>query len=72
MDGLSMIFTAVAIFGALLNSYQRIEGFYCWILSNIFFIIFNMHHEHHSVAILFMFYLIITLNGIYTWMKKDD
>jgi len=70
MEMLSMVFTVVAIIGALLNSYQRPEGFYFWIASNTFFVLFNLHYNHTAVAALFAMYLIISINGIFTWKRS--
>jgi nicotinamide riboside transporter PnuC len=72
MEELSIFFTIIAVIGAVLNSYQRIEGFYFWAFSNSFFVLFNMHHKHYSMVVLFCIYLVISINGIYNMLVKGD
>ena len=64
----SVIF--IALFGAYLNSKQRIEGFFLWVISNSYLMVYNLMINETSQAILFFAYLVITLNGILVWSQK--
>lgn len=68
---LPWIFTCIAIVGAILNSQAKKEGFYFWIVSNTGFFAYNAFIGEIAMSALFAVYLIITINGISTWSKKE-
>lgn len=69
---LTWIATTIAIVGSILNSYKRIEGFYCWIVSNLISVWINMHFGIVAQAVLFGFNTLICLWGLMQWKKKKN
>lgn len=60
----------VTLLGAYLNSQKNIKGFYLWVISNTYFFAYNLVITEYSQAILFIVYLVITLNGLRVWAAK--
>jgi len=67
----SWFLTMVALAGAIMNSQAKKEGFYLWLISNLGFSIYNASIGEWAMSVLFACYLVITINGIRTWNKKD-
>lgn len=67
MQVVEILFVLTALIGAWLNSQMDIRGFYCWLLSNIFFTSWNIYHGDYGQATLFAVYTVISANGIYKW-----
>lgn len=68
---LSYFVSFIALLGAYLNSNLDIRGFYCWVLSNAFFLLFNIHNRHYGIAVLYTCYLVTSLNGIIKFNKNQ-
>lgn len=60
----------LAMFGALLNSMGRWEGFLIWIVTNAVFFFHNLLIDEWEQALLFLFYFFIAINGIWQARKK--
>lgn len=60
----SYIFAAIALIGAYLNSNLDPKGFYLWMITNTFFVIFHLYFSHYGVATLYGCYLATNINGI--------
>jgi hypothetical protein len=63
----SWILTAVALYGAYLNSKADKNGFYWWLVSNAGFSTYNFFIGEYAMSALFTAYLVITINGIRNW-----
>lgn len=59
----------LAILGAVLNSYKRIEGFYVWLITNTILLIEAFQKDNAPHALLWAAYIIICLNGIKQWKE---
>lgn len=66
---ISWILTIIAITGAIYNSMGNRNGFKWWLVSNSGFIVYNAIRGELAMAVLFGFYLVITINGLKTWKK---
>lgn len=62
---LSYPIALIALIGAYFNSNFKVEGFYLWIISNIFFVLFNVYYGHYGMTLLYICYLGTSVNGIY-------
>lgn len=60
----------IAISGAYLNSKKDINGFFCWSISNSYFMAWNIYIGQYFQGILFAIFLFTSLNGILKWKKK--
>lgn len=70
MEYISFFFCGLALFGAFLNSNQSIKGFYVWLLSNSFAVVFDYHFGHWGYFFLHLGFLCTNINGIYTYKKE--
>lgn len=70
LEILNYIIVGVALFGAYLNSQKKIQGFFLWIISNSYLMAYNFAIQELPQAVLFLAYLLITINGIRVWVKK--
>ena len=68
----------LSLVGAFLNARKQIIGFYIWTLSNIFWILLNIHlyfegnPEVISQIIMFLIYSLLNFYGIYQWRKLKN
>lgn len=69
---LNWIVVGAALLGAYLNSKQKIEGFFLWVISNSYLLAYNLAIGEYSQGILFLAYLAITINGIAVWSKNKQ
>lgn len=69
LEIISYFIGSIALMGAYFNSNFRIEGFYLWLISNAYFVLFNIYYEHYGMALMYICYLATTINGI-SKMKK--
>jgi len=61
----------LALYGAFLNSKQNIYGFFVWIITNTYLLTYNLAIGEISQGVLFAAYLLITMNGIVVWGRKQ-
>ena len=64
------IVTLASIIGAYLNAKGKVSGFYFWLPANISWAIIDIKHHVWAQAVLFAYYAVICVIGIYTWRKK--
>ena len=64
------LLTVIAITGAIYNSQGERKGFWFWVASNSGFCAYNACIGEIAMAVLFAFYLIISLNGLRNWNIK--
>lgn len=62
--------TALSIIGVVLNARKKISGFYFWAVANVFWAVVNALQGQHAQAVLFGFYFVASVYGIWVW-KKD-
>ena len=59
--------TVLSLVGASMIAYQIKNGFYVWILANIFWISFSWKHKHYGLLFLSTSYLVINIIGLINW-----
>ena len=69
---ISWIFTAVSIIGTIANSYQKRAGFYFWLGSNLFWVIFNIVNGLYSQAAVYLFNSAMCIVGLRQWKMADQ
>lgn len=67
---LEWIATGLGILGAIINARKKIQGFYIWVIANLFWIYIGIKIKLYGLALLFFVYLLIVIYGIITWRKK--
>lgn len=63
--------TFVAVLGTICNSYRKRSGFVFWIISNIFWIIYDLSKKEYAQAAIFIFNTIMNVIGFFKWRKLE-
>lgn len=69
MEILSAICAILALTGAWLNASQKKEGFYFWIVTNMYFCLQSASAELYSQSALFGIYFALAIKGLISWKK---
>lgn len=72
MESILFLTTILAMIGAYLNSISRWEGFLIWTLTNTIFCIHNFIIGQWQQSFLFLFYFLISLNGLWQYNKNHS
>lgn len=72
IDIISWIMTGITVIGTVLNSYQKKSGFIFWLISNIFWIGFNIWSESYAQAAVYVFNSCMCIIGIRQWKKHES
>jgi hypothetical protein len=67
---LTWIITLISIIGTVFNSFQKRVGFYLWLISNVFWICYNIKEGIYAQAALFSFNSIMCIVGLIKWKEK--
>lgn len=60
--------TILTIAGAVFNAFQKIEGFYLFVIGNILWVAFAIKHKHWGLFIASAVLLIIDIIAIKIWL----
>ncbi len=66
---LHLIPASLAILGVVLNNHKRIEGFYCFMLSNTMWLIINAQHGIYVESWQNAVFLCLAFHGYFKWKK---
>lgn len=68
----SWILALIAIIGVILNIQKKPSGFIFYTISNIGWVLVNMHHKLYAQVFLFAVFTGLSLYGWYSWkfLKK--
>lgn len=69
IDILPWALTPLSLFGTLLVTRRRAEGFILWCVSNIGWVIVDYRAGLNSQAALFGAYFLLSAYGVYEWKK---
>ena len=72
MQLISYIITLMSIVGTVANAFQKRWCFYVWILTNLFWIIYDVWIGAYGQALLYVANCITCLIGLRKWKKKGD
>ena len=67
----SFFFAGLSLLGAVYNSNLTVYGFYIWIVSNLFHLIFNWHFGHWGYVAMDIGFLLTNLNGIHRFKRRS-
>ncbi len=67
---LSWIMSLIALTGTILNAQMKKEGFYFWIVSNLYLSYMDWKAGLYYQSLLLFIYFLLALNGLYNWNKK--
>lgn len=71
VTAVSWLMTAVAIIGTVANSYKKRIGFWFWLVSNVFWVGFNIYNGIYSQAAVYVFNSAMCLVGLREWKNND-
>lgn len=63
--------TFVAVIGTICNSYRKRSGFIFWIISNIFWIIYDLYKKEYAQAGIFIFNTFMNIVGFFKWKRLE-
>jgi nicotinamide riboside transporter PnuC len=63
--------TALSMIGVILNARKRVSGFWFWAVANAGWVIVNYWQGLWAQAVLFGFYLLACLYGIWVWRRGE-
>lgn len=69
-ETLSWGLVALSLLGNVFIIKKNVTGQWLWLISNIGWISYNMHHSHQGQAFLFLVYTALCVWGIITWTRQ--
>lgn len=69
---LSIVMSAIALAGTILNAERNIYGFIFWLISNLYMSIRFFYIGEYAQSVLFLVYFLLAIRGIYAWTKKEN
>lgn len=72
LEGLSWVMSGIALTGTLLNAHMKKEGFYLWMVSNLYMVIADYQAGLYAQSVLFLIYFILAVRGLYIWNVKQN
>lgn len=70
LEVISYIVTVLTLVGTVANAFQKSWCFYLWIVTNLFWIIYNITIQQYQQAIIYIVNTIICVIGIVNWHKN--
>lgn len=70
MQAVTYIITALTIIGTVANSFQKRWCFVVWIITNVFWIIYNLSIQQQAQALLYVVNLITSIIGLIKWRDR--
>lgn len=67
---LSYMATLIAIIGTIANSLKKRWGFYVWLVSNLFWIFYNLYQNQYAQGLLYVFNAVTCIVGLIKWKDK--
>jgi len=71
LDSISFFLSGLSIIGALLNAYNKLSGFYLWIIANAGWIIVCIYTGMYSQIPMWSVYFATSIIGIIQWKKSN-
>lgn len=69
MEPIGCILASLSIAGGILNAYKKIICFPIWLIANLGWMIYDIHHGLWAQATLFAIYSLTCFYGTYQWSK---
>lgn len=72
MEYETWLITIVAFAGTVLNAYKKRSGFILWLISNVFWVGYNIHTGVYAQAALFALNSVMCVVGLVQWKKEKS
>ena len=69
---LSILVSAVAFAGTVMNAERNKWGFGFWLVSNLYFCIRFFTIGEYAQSVLFFAYFLLAVRGVFAWTKKEE
>lgn len=70
---IAYLITALSIIGTVANSFKKRWCFYIWLITNLFWVAFNLMNGVYPQALLYVFNTVMAIVGLVKWRdSKDD
>lgn len=70
LEVISYIVTVLTLVGTVANAFQKSWCFYLWIVTNLFWVVYNITIQQYQQAIIYSVNTIICVIGIVNWRKN--
>ena len=70
LEVISYIVTVLTLVGTVANAFQKSWCFYLWIVTNLFWVVYNFTIQQYQQAIIYIVNTIICVIGIVKWKSK--
>lgn len=68
---LEWVMSAVALAGTVLNAEKVRAGFWFWLVSNLFWTIYDFQVGAYAQGTLFAVYTVLAIRGLVVWRQKE-
>lgn len=72
IESISWVVTGAAVVGTVANAFKKKWCFIVWMITNTFWIFYNIHNNAYSLALLYCVNLIIAVLGLYKWSNHSN
>lgn len=69
---ISWIATTIAIIGTIANAHQKRFGFWFWLISNVFWVAFNIYNKMYAQAAVYIFNSAMCIVGLVKWKNNKE
>lgn len=70
MELVTWIVSLLALLGTILNAEKHRAGFYLWLVTNLFWTIYDFKIGAYAQGTLFFAYFLLAIRGLIVWKKK--
>jgi len=70
-EATAWVMTVISIIGTILNIKKKKVCFILWTITNIFWIVYDIHKGAYPQALVFVVYTILAIYGLIEWAKHD-
>lgn len=68
---LTWLMSAVALAGTVLNAEKVRAGFWFWLVSNLFWTVYDFSIGAYAQGALFAVYTVLAIRGLIVWRQKE-
>ena len=72
LNTISWIATAIAIIGTIANANKKRFGFWFWLISNVFWVAFNIYNKMYAQAAVYVFNSAMCIVGLRQWKRNKE
>lgn len=68
---IAWIMSAIALAGTILNAEKSRAGFWFWLVSNLFWAVYDFRVGAYAQSALFAVYTLLAVRGLIVWRQKE-